>query len=421
MIGWGSPRAGSAKAHGEALGVENVKITKEAYGWPDDKSFYVPDGVKAAFTRAVTDRGAPLREAWEALFKRYAEAYPTEAKEFDLLRAGKLSEGWQADIPTFPADAKGLASRDSGGQVLNAVAPHLPGLLGGAADLSPSTKTDIKGAPGFEPDNYAGKNMHFGVREHAMGAIANGMTLSYLRAYTATFLVFADYMRAPIRLAAIMEIPTVFVFTHDSIGVGEDGPTHQPIEHLATLRAIPGLDTIRPGDANEVAVAWKLALESTHTPTVLVFSRQAIPTLDRSKFAPAQGVEKGGYVLGDCDGTPELILIATGSELPLAAQAWEQLSADGVKARLVSLPSWHRFELQDKAYRESVLPRAVRARVAIEQAGSLGWDRYVGADGATITMSTFGASAPIKALQEKFGFTLDNLVKVARETMENGK
>jgi len=421
VIGWGSPRAGSAKAHGEALGVENVKITKEAYGWPDDKSFYVPDGVKAAFTRAVTDRGAPLREAWEALFKRYAEAYPTEAKEFDLLRAGKLSEGWQADIPTFPADAKGLASRDSGGQVLNAVAPHLPGLLGGAADLSPSTKTDIKGAPGFEPDNYAGKNMHFGVREHAMGAIANGMTLSYLRAYTATFLVFADYMRAPIRLAAIMEIPTVFVFTHDSIGVGEDGPTHQPIEHLATLRAIPGLDTIRPGDANEVAVAWKLALESTHTPTVLVFSRQAIPTLDRSKFAPAQGVEKGGYVLGDCDGTPELILIATGSELPLAAQAWEQLSADGVKARLVSLPSWHRFELQDKAYRESVLPRAVRARVAIEQAGSLGWDRYVGADGATITMSTFGASAPIKALQEKFGFTLDNLVKVARETMENGK
>ena len=421
VIGWGSPRAGSAKAHGEALGVENVKITKEAYGWPDDKSFYVPDGVKAAFTRAVTDRGAPLREAWEALFKRYAEAYPTEAKEFDLLRAGKLSEGWQADIPTFPADAKGLASRDSGGQVLNAVAPHLPGLLGGAADLSPSTKTDIKGAPGFEPDNYAGKNMHFGVREHAMGAIANGMTLSYLRAYTATFLVFADYMRAPIRLAAIMEIPTVFVFTHDSIGVGEDGPTHQPIEHLATLRAIPGLDTIRPGDANEVAVAWKLALESTHTPTVLVFSRQAIPTLDRSKFAPAQGVEKGGYVLADCDGTPELILIATGSELPLAAQAWEQLSADGVKARLVSLPSWHRFELQDKAYRESVLPRAVRARVAIEQAGSLGWDRYVGADGATITMSTFGASAPIKALQEKFGFTLDNLVKVARETMENCK
>lgn len=421
VIGWGSPRAGSAKAHGEALGVENVKLTKEAYGWPDDKSFYVPDGVKAAFTKAVADRGAPLREAWEALFKRYAEAYPTEAREFTLLRAGKLPEGWQADIPVFPADAKGLASRDSGGQVLNAVAPHLPGLLGGAADLSPSTKTDIKGAPGFEPDNYAGKNMHFGVREHAMGAIANGMTLSYLRAYTGTFLVFADYMRAPIRLAAIMEIPTVFVFTHDSIGVGEDGPTHQPIEHLATLRAIPGLDTIRPGDANEVAVAWKLALESTHTPTVLVFSRQAIPTLDRSKFAPAQGVEKGGYVLGDCDGMPELILIATGSELPLAAQAWQQLSADGVKARLVSLPSWHRFELQDKAYRESVLPRAVRARVAIEQAGSLGWDRYVGADGATITMSTFGASAPIKALQEKFGFTLDNLVKVARETMENGK
>ena len=417
VIGWGSPRAGSEKAHGEALGEENVVKTKEAYGWPADKHFYVPDGVKEAFHDAIAGRGQPLREAWEEMFARYTKEYPTEAEEFELLRDGRLPDGWQAALPTFEADEKGIASRDAGGKVLNALSPELPMLIGGAADLSPSTKTDIKGKPSYEADDYGGQNLHFGVREHAMGSIANGMALSYLRPYTATFLVFADYMRAPIRLAAIMEVPVVFVFTHDSIGVGEDGPTHQPIEHLATLRAIPGLDTIRPGDANETAQAWRVALQQTSGPTALILSRQAIPTLDRSRYASAEGLEKGGYVLGDpADGKPpELILIATGSELPLAVQAHEKLVADGIASRVVSLPSWYLFEKQDQAYRDSVLPPDVTARLAIEQAGAMGWDRYVGAKGRTITMSTFGASAPLAKLQEKYGFTIDNVCKVARE------
>lgn len=421
VIGWGSPRAGSAKAHGEPLGEDGVRATKEAYGWPQDKSFYVPDGVKEAFSQAVAARGRPMREAWEALLARYRAVYPALATELDQLRSGHLPQGWQEALPTFAPDAKGLASREAGGKVLNAIAPHLPSLIGGAADLSPSTKTEITGAPSFGPGERGGRNLHFGVREHAMGAIANGLALSYLRPYTATFLVFADYMRAPIRLAAIMELPTIFVFTHDSIGVGEDGPTHQPIEHLATLRAIPGLDTIRPGDANEVAVAWRLALESTHTPTALILSRQAIPTLDRADLASAQGVARGAYVLGDCTGTPELILIGTGSELPLVVEAWRDLSEQGIRARVVSMPSWHRFEAQDAAYRESVLPHAVRARVAVEQGGSLGWDRYVGLDGATVTMSSFGASAPLAKLQEKFGFTRDNVVKLAHEALAKSR
>ncbi|WP_213980978.1 transketolase [Sphingomonas sp. dw_22] len=418
VIGWGSPRAGSEKAHGEALGEDNVRATKRAYGWPEDAQFLVPDGVKQAFTEAVSGRGKPAREEWEALFARYRDAFPSEAAELDLLRQGKLPEGWQADIPSFPADAKGVASRDAGGKVLNAIAPHAPMLMGGAADLSPSTKTNLtfQGAGSFEPGDYGGRNFHFGVREHAMGAIANGMALSYLRSYTGTFLVFADYMRAPIRLAAIMELPVVFVFTHDSIGVGEDGPTHQPIEHLATLRAIPGLDTIRPGDANEVAVAWKVALSHTHAPTALILSRQAIPTLDREKYASADGLEKGGYVLADtADGDPELILIGTGSELPLVVAAHEKLTAEGIRSRVVSLPSWYLFEQQDTAYRERVFPNAVRARLAVEQAGAMGWDRYVGHDGGTITMKSFGASAPLAALQQKFGFTIDNVCAVARQ------
>ena len=420
VIGWGSPKAGSAKAHGEALGEDAVRATKKAYGWPEDAQFLVPDGVKQSFTEALSSRGKPAREAWEQLFSRYKEQYPTEGRQIDDLRHGKIADGWQEAVPVFPTDAKGLASRDSGGKVLNAVAPKIPALMGGAADLSPSTKTDIKDAASFEPNNYAGQNMHFGVREHAMGSIANGMALSYLRSYTGTFLVFADYMRAPIRLAAIMELPTVFVFTHDSIGVGEDGPTHQPIEHLATLRAIPGLDTIRPGDANEVAQAWKVALTHTHEPTALIFSRQAIATLDREKYASAEGVEKGAYVLGGAD-EPEVILIGTGSELPLVVQAHEKLTEEGVKSRVVSMPSWYLFEKQDQAYREHVLPPSVMARVAVEQAGSMGWDRYVTSHGATITMSTFGASAPIAKLQEKYGFTVENVVKVAREVMEKAK
>ncbi|RMB52133.1 transketolase [Sphingomonas sp. PP-CE-3A-406] len=418
VIGYGSPKAGSEKAHGEPLGEENIRLTKQAYGWPEDKSFYVPDGVIEHFNGAIAERGAKLRDEWVALTDKYRGAYPELSAELDLLLKDELPEGWDADIPTFEADAKGVASRDSGGKVLNAIAAKVPWLIGGSADLAPSTKTDIKGQPSFEAENYAGRNFHFGIREHGMGAIVNGMALSHLRSYGSTFLVFADYMRAPVRLSAIMEVGAIWVFTHDSIGVGEDGPTHQPIEHLATLRAIPGLDTIRPSDANEVVAAWKAVLKDASTPAALIMSRQALPTLDRTKYASADGLEKGGYVLADSDGTPDVILIATGSEVSLVVEAHEKLTADGVKSRVVSMPSWYRYELQDAAYKESVLPREVRARVAVEMAGSIGWDRYVGLDGATVTMSTFGASAPLAKLQDKFGFTVDNVVKVARQVME---
>ncbi len=418
VIGYGSPKAGTEKAHGEPLGEENVRLTKQAYGWPEDKSFYVPEGVAEHFHDAIADRGAKLRDEWVKLTDTYRTEYPELSAELDLMLKDKLPEGWDADIPVFEADAKGLASRDSGGKVLNAIAAKVPWLIGGSADLAPSTKTDIKGAASFEPGNYGGQNFHFGVREHGMGGVVNGMTLSHLRSYGSTFLVFSDYMRAPIRLSAIMEIGAIWVFTHDSIGVGEDGPTHQPIEHLATLRAIPGLDTIRPGDANEVAAAYKAVMQDASTPAALVLSRQALPTLDRSKYASADGVAKGAYVLADCDGTPDVILIATGSELSLVVDAHEKLIAESVKSRVVSMPSWHRYELQDQAYKDSVLPRSVTARVAVEMAGELGWAKYVGLDGATITMSTFGASAPLAKLADKFGFTVDNVVKVAREVME---
>ena len=422
IIGIGFPtRAGTQKAHSDAPGEEEIRGAKKAYGWPEDKSFYVPDGVVERTRGLMAENGGKKHEEWKALFERYKAEYPAEAEEFDLARAGKLPPGWEEALPTFPTDAKGMASREASGKVMNALAPKMPMLIGGAADLSPSTKTDIKDEGSFEAGSYGGRNMHFGVREHAMGSVANGMALTYLRSYTGTFLVFLDYMRAPVRLAAIMEVPVVFVFTHDSIGVGEDGPTHQPIEQLAMLRATPGLDTIRPGDANETAVAWKVALTHTHEPTALIFSRQAIATLDRDKYASADGVEKGGYVLGDCEGEPEVILIGTGSELPMAVQAHEQLTAEGVKSRVVSLPSWYLFEKQDQAYRESVLPPSVRTRVAVEQGGSIGWDRYITSEGAAITMSTFGASAPIAKLQEKYGFTVENIVKTARELMEKNR
>lgn len=416
VIGWGSPRAGSEKAHGEPLGAENIAKTKEAYGWPAE-DFFVPEGVKEAFGRSVKERGGKARDEWVALFDKYRGEHADLAAELDLLLKDELPEGWDSEIPTFEADEKGVASRDAGGKVLNAIVKKVPWLLGGSADLSPSTKTDIKGAASFEADNYSGSNFHFGVREHGMGAVVNGMALSHLRAYGSTFLVFLDYMRAPVRLSAIMEIGAVWVFTHDSIGVGEDGPTHQPIEHLATLRAIPGIDTFRPGDANEVAAAWRAVMKDASTPAALILSRQALPTLDRSKYASADGVEKGAYVLAGGDETPDVILIATGSEVSLAVQAYEKLVAEGVKARVVSMPSWYRYELQDAAYKESVLPKAVKARVAIEMAGSLGWDRYVGYEGRQITMSTFGASAPLAKLQDKFGFTVENVVKVAKEAM----
>jgi transketolase len=422
VIGIGFPtRAGTSKAHSDAPGEEEIRGAKESYGWPQDAQFLVPEAASREVSGAVSRRGKPLREAWDAMFARYRNAYPDLAQAFDDLRQGKLPDGWQAELPSFEPDAKGIASREASGKVINAIAAKAPWLIGGAADLSPSTKTDVKGAPSLEASTPGGRNMHFGIREHAMGAIANGMALTYLRPYTGTFLVFADYMRPPIRLAAIMELPVVFVFTHDSIGVGEDGPTHQPIEQLATLRAIPGLNAIRPGDANEVSVAWKVALEQTDAPSVLIFSRQAIPTLDRSKYAPASGLEKGGYVLADCGGDPELILIGTGSELPLVVAAHERLASEGVRSRVVSLPSWYLFEKQDRAYRESVLPPSCRVRLAVEQAGALGWDRYVSSEGATITMSTFGASAPLAKLQEKFGFTLDNVCQVARNLIRKAQ
>jgi transketolase len=417
VIGWGSPRAGTEKAHGEALGEENVRLTKQAYGWPEDKSFYVPEGVQEGFEKAMVDRALPLREAWEATYEKYKSAHPDLAKEVDAILTGTLPEGWDADIPVFEADAKGVASRDSSGKVLNAIAKKMPWLIGGSADLAPSTKTDIKGEASFEANNYAGRNFHFGVREHAMGSVVNGMALSGLRAYGSTFFVFLDYMRPPVRLSALMELGAVWVFTHDSIGVGEDGPTHQPIEQMVMLRATPGLDMFRPGDANEVAAAWRAIVEDHKQPAALVLSRQALPTLDRTKYASADGVRQGGYVLADSDGTPDVILIATGSEVSLAIEAHDKLVAEGIKSRVVSMPSWYRYEKQSEEYKESVLPSAVPARVAIEMAGEIGWARYVGLKGKTITMSTFGASAPIAKLADKYGFSVDNVVKVAKEVM----
>ncbi|WP_419825391.1 transketolase [Sphingomonas sp.] len=421
IIGMGFPtRQGTHKAHSDAPGEEEIRGAKKSYGWPEDAQFLVPEEAKSHFEDQIAGRGRPLREAWEQTFAKYREHYPDLAQEFELMKQGKMPENWDAELPVFDADAKGIASREASGKVLNAFAARVPWLVGGAADLSPSTKTDVKDAPSLEADTPGGRNMHFGIREHGMGSVANGMAASYLRPYTGTFMVFSDYMRPPIRLAAIMELPVIFVFTHDSIGVGEDGPTHQPIEQLTALRLIPDLDVIRPGDANETREAWKAAMTATDHPTCLIFSRQPLPTLDRTRYAPADGLQKGGYVLSKEDGgEPDVILIATGSEVGLAVQGAEALAEDGTKVRVVSMPSWHRFENQDKAYRDSVLPPPVRARVAIEQGGEIGWDRYVGFDGETITMSTFGASAPIAKLQEKFGFTIENVVKVARRAMEN--
>lgn len=420
VIGYGSPIQGTSKAHSDAMGADVIRATKRFFGWPEDAQFMVPDAARAVLHDAMAGRGKPLRVQWEADLARYRQAFPDLAFQLDLARRHGLPEGWQADIPVFPADNAGLASRDAGNKVLNTMAPHLPMLTGGAADLAPSTKTLLNsdGAAAFTAAIHDGRNIHFGVREHAMGAIANGMALSGLRPFTGTFLAFADYMRPPIRLAAMMNLPVIFVFTHDSIGVGEDGPTHQPIEQLASLRAIPGLNTIRPGDANEVAVAWRLALQNRDEPTALIFSRQAIPTLDRTRYAAAEGLARGGYILADCAGDLDIILIGTGSELALVVAAHERLGADGVRSRVVSLPSWHLFEQQDEAYRNQVLPKAVGARLAVEQGAPMGWDRYVGPDGGMIMMTGFGASAPLASLQHRFGFTVDNICDVARRLIE---
>ncbi|MBD1554871.1 transketolase [Pseudomonas typographi] len=423
VIGYGAPtKHNTAAAHGEPLGEEEVRLAKKAYGWNENDSFVVPAQAQHWLRDALRERVEEAYAGWEAALARLQSQQPALADQLSRMREGRMPDGWDADPLTFEADTKGVASRAAGGKVLNAFAERIDWLLGGSADLSPSTKTNLtfESAGSFQAGHYHGRNLHFGVREHAMGAIANGLALSYLRPYTSTFLVFSDYMKPPIRLAAIMELPVIFVFTHDSIGVGEDGPTHQPIEHLAQLRATPGLITLRPGDANEVAQAWKLALSQTHRPCALILSRQPLPTLDRSQYASAEGTVRGAYVLADSDGgEAQVILLATGSELSLAVEAYTQLQASGVRARVVSMPSWELFEEQDKTYRDQVLPPHVSARVAIEQAGPLGWDRYVGPAGAKVVMNSFGGSAPLAKLQAKFGFTVENVVKVARAALQN--
>jgi len=419
-IGYGTPVEDSPKAHGEPLGPEGVKATKRFLGWPEDAEFLVPDGVYEHFADGVGARGRQAHEAWDATLEEYRASHPGLAEEIEQMQRRELPDGWDAEIPTFPADAKGVATRDSSGQVLNAVARRVPWLLGGAADLAPSTKTRLTfdGAGDVGPDDGSGRNFHFGIREHAAASIANGMAVSKLRPFWSSFLIFSDYARGAIRLSALMEIPVIHIFSHDSIGLGEDGPTHQPVEQLASLRAIPGLLVFRPADANEVAETWRCVMPLQHDPAVLVLSRQALPTFDRSALAPASGVARGAYVLADAgSGAPDVILIATGSEVALALSARDQLAAEGIMARVVSMPCSELFDRQPRAYRDEVLPPRVMARVAIEQASTLSWHRYVGDDGAIVGMHTFGASAPLKELVTKFGFTPDAVADVARERL----
>jgi transketolase len=417
-IAWGAPnKQDTHAAHGEPLGVEEIRLTKRFYGWPEDAHFLVPDAVREHFAQGIGKRGAELRDAWFASFQKYRSKHPQLADELERMQKRQLPEGWDKGLPTFPTDAKGMAGRVASGEVLNALAKNVPWLMGGAADLAPSTKTRLtfEGAGDFEADTYNGRNFHFGIREHAMGAIVNGLSLAKVRPYGSGFLIFSDYGRAAIRLAAIMEIPVIYVFTHDSIGVGEDGPTHQPVEQVASLRAIPNLITLRPCDANEVVEAWKVVMQLRHEPAALILTRQNLPTLDRSKYAPASGVARGAYVLADAEGgKPDVLLLATGSEVALCVEAYEKLKAEGIRARVVSMPSWELFENQPAAYRDEVLPPAVTARVAVEQAAAFGWHQYVGITGEVIAMKTFGASAPLKELQKKFGFTVDRVSEAAR-------
>ena len=418
-IGYGAPhKQDTSGAHGEPLGEEEVRLAKRNYGWPEDKKFYVPDGVYDHFRQGIGKRGKELRDVWFAQIAEYRKQYPELAEELYRMQHRQLPEGWHHELPEFPADAKGLATRESSGRVLNAAARNIPWLIGGAADLAPSTKTRItqEGAGDFSAENYGGRNLHFGIREHAMGAILNGLSLVKVRPFGAGFFIFVDYMRGSMRLAALMELPVIYIFTHDSIGVGEDGPTHQPIEQLAHMRSMPGLIVIRPADANEVIEAWKVILQLHHEPAVLVLTRQAVPTIDRPKYAPATGLARGAYVLADAaGGSPEVILIATGSEVTLCLDAYEQLTQEGVRARVVSMPSWELFDDQDKEYRESVLPPQVRARVSVEMASDFGWSKYTGSDGRSICIESFGASAPLKQLAKKFGFNVDHVVAAAKD------
>jgi transketolase len=420
-IGYGSPhKQDSYEAHGEPLGEAEVKLVKQNYGWPVNAKFLVPDGVYDQFKNGVGKRGAEAHAAWNAKFMEYTKQFPQLADQLRLMLAGKLPEGWDKDLPVFPADPNGMATRESSGKTLNALAKNIPWLIGGSADLAKSNKTNLTfdGAGDFYPNEYRGRNIHFGVREHAMGAMVNGMTLSKLRSFSATFFNFSDYMRPSMRLGALMEIPAIYIFTHDSIGVGEDGPTHQPVEQLASLRAMPNMLVLRPGDANEVVEAYKVILQHAHGPSTLVLTRQAMPTFDRTKYAPVAGVAKGAYVLADAPGGRlDVILMASGSELSLCVEAYEKLQAAGIKARVVSMPSWELFEKQDASYKESVLPAAVTARVSIEMASTFGWERYTGPKGKVLGMHSFGASAPLKDLLKKFGFSSDNVVAAAREVL----
>jgi transketolase len=416
-IGYGSPhKQDTSDAHGEPLGEEEVRLTKRRLGWPEDAKFHVPDEVRAHFQGGFAVRGKANRDAWFSLFDLFRRAHPDLAGELERMQRRDLPEGWDRDLPKFAADAKGISGRDASAKVLNAIAKRVPWVIGGSADLAPSTRTRLtfEGAGDFGPQARTGRNLHFGVREHAMGAIVNGLALSKFRSFGSSFLIFSDYARPAIRLAAIMDISTIHVFTHDSIGVGEDGPTHQPVEQLASLRAIPGLVTLRPGDANEVAEAWRVLIKLRHRPAVLVLSRQNMPILDRARYGAADAVSRGAYVLADSDSAPQVILLATGSELSLAVAAYEELTREGVRMRVVSMPSWELFDEQPEPYRRSVLPPEVLGRVAIEQASTLGWERYVGAYGQVIGMKTFGASAPLAELQRKFGFTVDHIVSTAR-------
>jgi len=420
-IGYGSPhKQDTSAAHGEPLGEDEVRLVKKFYGWPEDAKFLVPDVVLETFRNGIGKRGRELRENWQAQFTEYKKKFPQLADQIERMQHRELPEGWDKNLPTFPADAKGIATRESSGKVLNVMAENVPWLVGGSADLAGSDRTRLKfdAAGDFQAGSYGGRNLHFGVREHGMAAALNGMAVSKIRAFGGTFFNFSDYMRPSIRLAALMELPTIYVFTHDSIGLGEDGPTHQPIEQLASLRAVPGLMLIRPADANEVVEAWKVIMKLEHEPAALVLSRQPLPTLDRSKYGAAAGVAKGAYILADAaDGKPEVILIGTGSEVSICVSAYEQLKTAGIKARVVSMPSWGLFDSQSDEYKAKVLPPEVKARVAVEAAATLGWSQYVGPTGTIIGMRRFGASAPIKDLQKKFGFTTENVVAAARKAI----
>jgi transketolase len=424
-IAYGAPhKQDTSAAHGEPLGEEEIRLTKRRYGWPEDAKFLVPDGVPEHFRAGVGARGRAARQAWMERFDRYRDKYPEAADHLYRMQHRQLPDGWDKGLEPFAPDAKGIASRDAGGKVLNVLAKNVPWLVGGAADLAPSTKTRLvfEGAGDLNAEHPGGRNMHFGIREHAMGAVLNGLSLSKIRPYGSGFLIFSDYMRPPIRLSALMELPVVYVFTHDSIGLGEDGPTHQPIEQLASLRAIPGLVTIRPADANEVVEAWRYILPQRHQPVALILSRQALPTFDRGKYAAASGVARGAYVLADPPaGTPQVILMGSGSEVSLCVDAYERLAAEGVRARVVSVPSWELFDRESQEYRDQVLPPSITARVSVEEAATFGWARFVGPAGESIGMKTFGASAPLKELQKRFGFTPDNVVAAARRAMARGK